>query len=138
MDYTSLTAFNGSINDISIYNTISSAVTNQLINLKLQFNGEVYISRTVADTLYLGTIQFFNNHTRVPDMPIYNYSFSLDPENHLPTGQVNMSQIINQNLWMWLSPGEVVRNIRVYAVSYNILRVKDGVAAALFMDNNFI
>ena len=118
------------------YNT--STNSQQLVNLELQFNGEDIISPTVADALYLGKVQFMNNHTRLPNLQIYNYSFAIDPENYLPTGQVNMSRIMNQNIWINLTPNPNVRNIRVYARSYNILRVQNGLAGVLFIDNNFI
>lgn len=78
-----------------------------------------------------------NRHTRVPQRKIYNYSFALDPENYLPTGQVNMSRIINKLLTVNLNystDGE--REIRVYAKSYNVLRVNNGIAGMLFIDNN--
>ena len=108
---------------------------NQLVNLELQFNGEDIISPTVADALYLGKVQFLNNHTRMPNLSIYNYSFAIDPENYLPTGQVNMSRIMNQNMWLNLTSDVNVRNVRVYAKAYNILRVQNGLAGVLFIDN---
>jgi hypothetical protein len=113
--------------------------TEQLVNLELQFNGEDIISPTVADNLYLGKVQFLNNHTRLPNLAIYNYSFSIDPENYLPTGQVNMSRIMNQNFWMNFTPNpDSTRNVNIYTKSFNILRVQNGLAGVLFMDNNFI
>jgi len=112
--------------------------TEQLVNLELQFNGEDIISPTVADNLYLGKVQFLNNHTRLPNMAIYNYSFAIDPENYLPTGQVNMSRIMNQNFWMNFTPNTGTRNVNIYTKSFNILRVQNGLAGVLFMDNNFI
>jgi len=108
----------------------------QLQSLQFQFNGEDIISPTIANDVYLGYVQFMNNHTRKPDMAIYNYSFSIDPENYLPTGQVNMSRIMNQNIWINLSPNPNSRNIRIYGVGYNILRVQNGIAGMLFIDNN--
>jgi hypothetical protein len=114
----------------------NSTSSQQLVNLQLQFNGENNIDPTVADDLYLGYVQFMNNHTRVPQLGFYNYSFSIDPENYLPTGQVNMSRIMNQNLWLNLTPNTSSRTVRVYAVSYNILRVQNGLGGALFIDNN--
>jgi len=121
------------------YNYLNTSTGGQqLVNLELQFNGEDIISSTVADALYLGKVQFMNNHTRLPNLQIYNYSFSIDPENYLPTGQVNMSRIMNQNIWINLTANPNVRNIRVYARSYNILRVQNGLAGVLFIDNNFI
>jgi hypothetical protein len=116
------------------YNTSSNS--QQLVSLQLQFNGENNIDPTVADSLYLGDVQFLNNHTRVPNNGIYNYSFSIDPENYLPTGQVNMSRIMNQNLWINMTTNPNERTVRVYAVSYNIFRVQNGLGGCLFIDNN--
>ena len=112
----------------------------QLVNVQLQFNWENMLDPTVSDSLYLGNVQFMNNHTRMPNanMRIYNYSFSIDPENYLPTGQVNFSRILNQLLTINLTPSTRQRNVRVYAKSYNILRIQNGLAGCLFMDNNFI
>lgn len=118
------------------YNTSTGG--EQLIDLDFQFNGEDFISSTVADALYLGRVQFLNNHTRLPDMAIYNYSFAIDPENYVPTGQVNMSRIANQNVWLNLTADPNARTVTIYAKAYNILRVQNGLAGVLFMDNNFI
>jgi len=77
-----------------------------------------------------------NRHTRVPTRLFYTYSFALDPENYLPTGQVNMSRIQNKLLTLNLTSSTEARNIRVYAKSYNILRVQEGLAGVLFIENN--
>ena len=70
------------------------------------------------------------------------YSFALDPEVWYPTGQVNFSLIKEQLMTFelfssWFQAGSYShrysnRHIRVYAKSYNILRVKDGVATKIF------
>jgi hypothetical protein len=114
----------------------TSSGEQQLQTLQFQFNGEDIISPTIANDVYMGYVQFLNNHTRRPDMDIYNYSFAIDPENYLPTGQVNMSRIMNQNIWLTLSPNPNSRNVRIYGVAYNILRVQNGLAGLLFIDNN--
>lgn len=121
----------------NFYNTFTKG--DQLVNLNLQLNGEDIISDTVASALYMRQIQFLQNHTRLPNpnMAIYNYSWSIDPENYLPTGQINMSRVQNQNLWLNLTPSPNQRIVRVYAKSYNILRIQYGLGGNLFMDNNF-
>jgi hypothetical protein len=120
----------------NFYNTETG--TDQLVNLDFQLNGEDIISDSVASALYMRQVQFFRNHTRLPNpnMAIYNYSWSLDPENYLPTGQVNMSRVNNQNIWMNLTPSTQQRSVRIYAKSYNILRFQYGLGGVLFMDNN--
>jgi len=125
-------------NDWFNYNNSNVNVNNQhLSSLKLDFNNETMLDETVSDALFLNYIQPMNRHSRVPNRKIYNYSFALDPENYLPTGQVNMSRIINKLLTVNLnySPdGE--REIRIYAKSYNVLRVTNGISGMLFIDNN--
>ena len=71
-------------------------------------------------------------HTRVPGYYFYMYSFSLDPESMRPSGGVNLSRIQNQILKLNLNPSASSRAIRVYAVNYNFLEVKDGSATILF------
>jgi hypothetical protein len=115
----------------------TSTNLDQLDTLRLDFNGETIISDQIADELYLSILQFMNCHTRVPDIYVYNYSFAIDPENYLPTGQVNMSRIYNKNLYLTLTANPNQRDVRVYAKSYNILRIQNGLAGVLFMDNNF-
>ena len=110
-------------------------------SLQLEFNNEIMISQDVADYLYLLYAQPMYHHTRVPKRNIYSYSFALRPEDPEPTGQVNMSRIINKLLKVNLaSPysGSDNRNIRIYAKNYNVLRVQDGLAGLLFIDNTFM
>ena len=113
-------------------------INEQLHNLSLSFNNEDRISSEVANALFLRQLQPMSFHTRVPDRFFYVYSFSLDPENHLPTGQVNMSRIQNKILKINTTNNTKKRDVRIYATSYNILRVQHGLAGVLFTDNNFI
>ena len=112
--------------------------------LQLEFNNEIMISRDVADHLFLLYAQPMYYHSRVPKRNIYNYSFALRPEDPEPTGQVNMSRIINKLLKVNMTTtngsynGSENRNIRIYAKSYNVLRIQDGLAGLLFIDNTFM
>ena len=114
----------------------SNPLHHQLSTLSLKFNNEVMISGDVADALYLHDIEPMNHHSRVPRRLLYNYSFALDPENYLPTGQVNMSRINNKLLTINTPSPSKDRDVRVYAKSINILRIRDGLAGLLFIDNN--
>lgn len=116
----------------------SFPLNEQLSSLALSFNNEERISAEVADAIFMRQIQPMNAHTRVPTRYLYNYSFSLDPENYLPTGQVNMSRIQNKILKLNTTHTTKKRDVRVYAKSYNILRIQYGLAGLLFTDNNFV
>lgn len=115
---------------------LSAPLYEQISTLKLDLNGETIIPSEIANAVYLRGIQPMLSHTRGPTRRFYLYSFALDPENHLPTGQVNMSRIINQLLSITTTPNTQARNVRVYAVNYNVLRIQNGLAGVIFNDNN--
>ena len=123
-------------NDYFNYTNPESNDNQHLSSVQLDFNNETFIDPTVADTIFMYAIQPMNRHTRVPGRLFYTYSFSLDPENYLPTGQINMSRIQNKLLTLNLNNSSYERHIRVYAKSYNILRVQEGLSGVLFIENN--
>lgn len=106
--------------------------TEQLSSLELFFNSTERISVDVGTPLFLRVIQGLEFHTRVPNYYFYLYSFSLDPESRTPSGGVNLSRIQNQILNLNLNPSAYNRNIRIYAINYNFLEVRDGSATILF------
>ena len=103
-------------------NSYTNGTTEQLSNLVLKFNNVERIDKNIGTPLFLRVIQPMEYHTRVPDRKFYMYSFSLDPENVVPTGQVNMSRISNQILEITMNPSAQSRFIRIYAVSYNFIQ----------------
>lgn len=135
---TNLYTGNDWFNYDSAYSQASNNVINhQLASMELLFNNELAVDSSVADTLFLFNIQPMTRHTRSPNKrKFYTYSFAIDPENHYPTGQVNMSRIQNKVLRLNFNPNTKSRDVRVYAISYNILRIQDGIAGLLFTENN--
>jgi hypothetical protein len=112
--------------------TASTGPVEQISSLELFFNSTERISTDVGTPLFLRVIQGLEFHTRVPGYYFYIYSFSLDPESRRPSGGVNLSRIQNQILKLNLNPSASSRAIRVYAINYNFLEVKDGSATILF------
>ena len=102
--------------------TYTNGTTDQLYNLVLKFNGVERITKDIGTPLFLRVIQPMEYHTRVPDRRFYMYSFSLDPENVLPCGQVNMTRISNQIMELTLNPSTQSRFIRIYAANYNFFQ----------------
>jgi len=100
----------------------TNGTTEQLSNLVLKLNNVERIDKNIGTPLYLRAIQAMEYHTRVPDRKFYMYSFSLDPENPTPSGQVNMSRINNQVLELTMNPSAQARFIRIYAVNYNFFK----------------
>jgi hypothetical protein len=63
--------------------------------------------------------------------PIYVYSFALKPEEHQPSGSINLSRIDNASLQMSLT-STTGHNMKVYALSYNVLRCLSGMAGIAY------
>jgi len=108
---------------------------NGLQNLSLTFNGQDFLSRQVIDSNYLQYVEPFNNFLFAPKRKFFTYSFANDPMNPRPTGSVNMSRIKDKVLEITTLPYSNTRNIRVYAVSYNVLRIENGLAGLLYNFN---
>jgi hypothetical protein len=105
----------------------------QLTSLRLQFNGTDVILPEIGTPLFLRTIQGLENHTRVPDRSFYMYTFALDPEHPTqPTGSINMSALTRQLHTLALTSCTSARQVRVYAVTHNVVRIANGSAASLF------
>lgn len=94
-----------------------------LVDAKLQLNGQDRFS--VRQAPYFNVVQPYQHHTRCPATGIYVYSFSINPEQHQPSGSVNMSRIDNATLLLNLNTA-ASSQLRVYAVNYNVLRIMAG------------
>lgn len=106
----------------------------QLVNLQLTLNGSDVIKREFGTPLYLRVVQPLEYHTRTPDRSFYMYSFAIDPENEDPTGEINMSLVTRQLHTLTLTPSQYSRSLRIYALGYNVISVKDGDLTALNVD----
>ena len=107
---------------------------NPVVTAKLQLNGQDRFSEREGS--YFDVVQPYQHHTRAPDTGINLYSFALRPEEHQPSGSCNFSRIDNAVLQLVLSSGTVAgtstAKVRVYALSYNVLRVMSGMAGIAY------
>ena len=107
---------------------------NPVVTAKLQLNGQDRFSEREGS--YFDVVQPYQHHTRAPDTGINVYSFALRPEEHQPSGSCNFSRIDNAVLQLVLSSGAVsgtkTAKVRVYALSYNVLRVMSGMAGIAY------
>jgi len=108
-----------------------------LVSLELTLDDERIISKETGKFMFLKAIQPGIHHSKTPLIRrFYSYNFGFEPEKHYPTGQRNFSIVKNQTLKLNLTPSITHdRELRVYALSYNILRIVDGTAQTIFSDN---
>lgn len=111
--------------DLSDY-SVSGA--DSVVDAKLQLNGQDRFSTRPG--AYFNLVQPYQHHTRVPSAGIYVYSFCLNPEQHQPSGSVNMSRIDNATLHLTTAAG--ASKLRVYAVNYNVLRIMAGMGGLAY------
>lgn len=96
-----------------------------------QMNGNERFSKRLAN--YFRYVVPWQRHTSVnAEEFIYLYSFSLYPEEHQPSGSCNMSRIENNQFQLEYTSSVPAGDIRIYAINYNIIRIKNGMTGLAY------
>ena len=105
-----------------------------LRSLEIKLDDSIILDKVTGNVINLRAIQSGIHHSRTQLFKrFYSYSFALEPERWYPTGQRNFSLIKEQILTLNLNGQEDrKRELRVLGLSYNILRVENGIAKTLF------
>ena len=108
---------------------------NPIVSAKLVLNGNDRFSERNGS--YFNTIQPYQHHENVPTNAGINvYSFALKPEEHQPSGTLNMSRIdtavLNLNLNAVYTATGLDKSLHVYAVNYNVLRILSGMGGLAY------
>jgi hypothetical protein len=98
-------------------------------NAKLMLNGNDRFAE--REQKYFTHVQPYQHHTNIPDESknINVYSFALKPEEHQPSGTLNMSRIDTAQLRLTDVSASAVR---IYALSYNVLRILSGMGGLAY------
>lgn len=98
--------------------------SNTVSHIELCLNQEVKCSDTAT---FFSTVQHMRKHTSsIPN--VFVIPFCLNPEDPSPSGSVNMSMI----QWQRLKLTGAQDNVRIYALSYNVLDVKNNLGTLRF------
>ena len=109
---------------------------NPIATAKLVLNGNDRFAQ--RDGLYFNLIQPFQHHENVPSNAGINvYSFALKPEEHQPSGTLNMSRIdtaiLNLSMNKSITDGNLSKlNLSIFAVNYNVLRIMSGMGGIAY------
>jgi hypothetical protein len=113
--------------------------SNPIGSAKLVLNGNDRFA--ARDGRYFNLIQPYQHHENIPSNAGINvYSFALKPEEHQPSGTLNMSRIdtavINiDNIFSNTGTGSYElskANLFVYATNYNVLRILSGMGGLAY------
>ena len=101
---------------------------NSITSANLQLNGNDRFAKRTGE--YFSLVQPYQHHTNIPTNAGINvYSFALKPEEHQPSGTLNMSRIDTAKLVVKpKNPG----TIRVWGVNYNVLRILSGMGGLAY------
>ena len=113
----------------------SSTAVNCVKTAKLILNGNDRFYAREGD--YFNLVQPFQHHENVPNNRGINvYSFALKPEEHQPSGTLNMSRIDTATLDLTynVKSGTSVKpaEISIFAVNYNVLRILSGMGGIAY------
>ena len=103
---------------------------NPTMQAKIMLNGNDRFATRKGD--YFSLVQPYQHHENTPDenhKGINVYSFALKPEEHQPSGTLNMSRIDTAVLSL---SSRVAGTIHVYAVNYNVLRILSGMGGLAY------
>ena len=90
------------------------------------------------DGRYFNIVQPYQHHENVPNNAGINvYSFALKPEEHQPSGSLNMSRIDTAVLDLQYADGYKALNssekqVSIFAVNYNVLRILSGMGGIAY------
>ena len=120
----------------SVYQLIKGEYVNfeHLKSLELTLDDTIILNEETGSIINLRAVQSGIHHTRTQLFRrYYSYSFALEPERWYPTGQRNFSLVKDQIIKLTTLPDNICeREVRVLGLSYNILRVENGIAKTLF------
>ena len=121
----------GDESNIKLQNTlfgIDPDGNNSITSANLQLNGNDRFAKRNGD--YFSLVQPYQHHTNIPTNAGINvYSFALKPEEHQPSGTLNMSRIDTARLVVKPKKGGT---IRVWGVNYNVLRILSGMGGLAY------
>ena len=126
-------------NEAASYSSLSTWVgpsgtgVNPVESGKLILNGNDRFSQ--RDGNYFNLVQPFQHHENVPNNKGINvYSFALKPEEHQPSGTLNMSRIDTATLDLSYLSGvnSDSHSISIYGVNYNVLRILSGMGGIAY------
>lgn len=82
---------------------------------------------------YFRLVTNYESHKRTPTKKVYSYSFALAPEDQAqPSGTINLSRIESAQFLFTMNPAIPNGVIKIYARSYNVLRIASGMAGIAF------
>lgn len=106
-------------------NTISDTSFDPISKTKITFEGVDRVEELSSE--YFNKVEPLKVHDNTPFSYIHCYSFALSPEDFSqPSGICNFSEIHNSQLELTFINNLQESDLKVYAINYNVLKVRNG------------
>ena len=119
-------------NNYSANDLVNEHGKNSFVQGSIKLNGNDRIAN--REGRYFDLVQPYQHHTNIPKNGGINvYSFALKPEEHQPSGTLNMSRIDSAHLHLKINDTEKKKGtVLIYAVNYNVLRILSGMGGLAY------
>jgi hypothetical protein len=112
------------------WNNFSDSDANPFTTAHLKLNGNDRFAK--REGKYFDVVQPYQHHSNVPSGRGINvYSFAIKPEEHQPSGTLNMSRI-DSAILATTATLTSVHQMSVFAVNYNVLRIMSGMGGLAY------
>ena len=119
----------------SWFNYSGIAGLEPLVSAQIDFNNSSRVSNRAASWFRL--VQPYQYHSLIPESFIYNYSFSLYPEESQPSGAAGLQRLSEADLLLFLQQGLQTQPVTVILVlrTYNVIKYRVGSGSMTFAYN---
>ena len=95
-----------------------------MVDMQLIFNTKNVFSSGPRDANYFNYVQAYQHHKGFPDLGINCYSFAISPEEHQPSGFINMKNISIAT--MAITPKTSNGLVHIFGLCYNVMKIEFG------------
>ena len=101
----------------------------QVTQWRMFLNGQKYFD---IDQITMRAIQPYEHYIQTPNYKVNIFNVGQDTSD-IPSGTINMSRISNQTFQINLVDVDTTRQLRLYAINFNIFRCQGGLGGTIFV-----
>ena len=109
--------------------TYTSYLNDQVTQWRMLLNGQKYFD---LDQITMRAIQPYEHYIQTPNYKVNIFNVGQDTSD-VPSGTINMSRISNQTFQINLVDADTTRQLRLYAINFNIFRCQGGLGGTIFV-----
>lgn len=107
----------------------TSYLNDQVTQWRMLLNGQKYFD---LDQITMRAIQPYEHYIQTPNYKVNIFNVGQDTSD-VPSGTINMSRISNQTFQINLVDADTTRQLRLYAMNFNIFRCQGGLGGTIFV-----